>query len=217
MRIRRLYPLFRTVTLSVTEWNGVSPNVKFVGVANFVAAFRHGVFWRGALNSVLFALVALTVMNGIGLLLALLVDSPRIRGSALYRAVYYIPPIMSPAVVAVLWKWIYHPYSGTLNNLLLAIGLGGLARGLAGAARDGTLGGLRRPAGPGGRRLRHLPHGRDEGRGRVAVHGQRGRRHDDLPDGPGVRPRHRGLRHPADPRHAGPCAARSRRCSSWTC
>jgi len=123
-----LYPLVRTVALSVTEWNGLSPTVKFVGAANFVAAFQDAVFWRGMFNALLFALVALTVMNGLGLLLALLVDNPRIKGAGFYRSIYYIPPIMSPAVVAVLWKWIYHPYSGTLNKLLRAVGLDSMAK-----------------------------------------------------------------------------------------
>lgn len=123
-----LYPLVRTVALSVTDWNGLTHTPRFIGFANFAESLADHVFWRGVINSLAFAGVALTVMNGIGLLLALAIDNPRIRGRTWYRAIYYIPPVLSPAVVGIIWKWIYHPYSGTLNALLRVLGLGQLAR-----------------------------------------------------------------------------------------
>lgn len=122
------YPVVRTVTLSMTDWNGVSRVSRFVGLANFAEGFLDKVFWRGVGNSLLFAAVALTVMNGIGLMLALAIDNPRVKGRTWYRAIFYIPPIISPTVVGIMWKWIYHPYSGIINNALRALGLESWAR-----------------------------------------------------------------------------------------
>jgi raffinose/stachyose/melibiose transport system permease protein len=61
-------------------------------------------------------------MDGLGLLLALGVDQ-KIRGQSVYRVVFYLPPILSGIVVAIVWKWLYQPYGGPLNELLKAVGL----------------------------------------------------------------------------------------------
>jgi len=126
-----LYPMLRTLTLSLTDWNGLTRVSHYIGLANFVEAFRGNtshVFWKGVTNVFLYAMVGLTITNGCALLLAVAVDNPRIRGHAWFRAIYYVPPIISPVVVGIMWKWIYHPYTGVINTILRTIGLGQYAK-----------------------------------------------------------------------------------------
>jgi len=122
-----LYPFARTIQLSVTDWDGLSSTFGYVGAQNYVQAFHDDVWWKSIQNGLLFAVVALTVMQGIGLLLALGADQ-KIRGQAVYRVLFYLPPVLSAIVVALVWKWLYQPYGGPINELLGALGLSHLER-----------------------------------------------------------------------------------------
>jgi raffinose/stachyose/melibiose transport system permease protein len=117
-----LYPLARTVQLSLTNWDGLSSSFRYVGASNYVAALHDQVWWQSLEHGLLFAAVALTVMDGLGLVLALGVDQ-KIRGQSVYRVLFYLPPVLSGIVVAIVWKWLYQPYGGPVDELLKAIGL----------------------------------------------------------------------------------------------
>ena len=120
-----LYPLARTIQISLTDWDGLSSTFHYIGIRNYLKAFQDGVWWQSIEHGLLFAVVALTVMQGIGLLLALGADQ-KIRGQSIYRVLFYLPPVLSGIVVAIVWKWLYQPYGGPLNGLLKAVGLSNL-------------------------------------------------------------------------------------------
>ena len=120
-----VYPLYRTVTLSFTDWNGVSPHAHNVGLRNYSTAMHDHLWWVSLEHGLFFVVTALIFMNGSGLALAIAVDRLR-RGQSVYRIVFYIPTILSGVVVAVIWKWILQPSGGPLNEVLKAVGLGSL-------------------------------------------------------------------------------------------
>ena len=122
-----VYPFARTVELSFTDWDGLSTTFDGVGLDNYFAAFRDGIWWGSILNGLILAVVALVLMQGLGLLLAIAVDR-KITGQTIYRTVFYIPPILSGIVVATIWKWLYEPNNGVINSTLEGIGLGDLAQ-----------------------------------------------------------------------------------------
>lgn len=121
-----VYPFIRTIELSFTDWNGLSSTFTGVGLENYFAAFRDGVWWGSVWNGVLLAAVALVFMQGLGLMLAVAVDR-KMAGATVYRTVFYVPPILSGIVVAIIWKWLYEPNNGVINTTLENIGLGELA------------------------------------------------------------------------------------------
>ena len=68
------YPLLRTFHLSFFEWDGVALQMKFVGIAHYLHIFtQNPVFWKSVMNAAYVTILALTVQNGLALLLALLV------------------------------------------------------------------------------------------------------------------------------------------------
>lgn len=115
-----VYPLARTVMLSFTDWSGLTPSFNWVGFGNFVDVFEDQVWWQSLGHSLILAVLALTIMNGISLFLALSLDRP-IRGQMAYRTIFYLPPILSGIVVAIIWKWFYQP-SGPLNKAVELFG-----------------------------------------------------------------------------------------------
>ena len=121
-----LYPLGRAVHLSLFDWDGLSL-ATFVGLANYAevvtddelrAAFGHAL--------VLIAFFAL-LPTAIGLVLAAVLNRAKVRGLGFFRTVVFLPQVVALVVVGVAWRRIYAP-DGSLNDLLAAIGLGGLGR-----------------------------------------------------------------------------------------
>ncbi len=123
-----LYPFFKVIQLSITNWDGISPAMTYVGLDNFKDLLTdNAVFWLSMKNAFVVTFMALTMQNLLALILALLCDRD-IRGGNVYRVIFYLPPVLSGIVVGLIWNWIYDGNYGLLNHFLNFIGLGNLAR-----------------------------------------------------------------------------------------
>ncbi len=123
-----LYPFFKVFQLSITNWDGISQEMTYVGLANFKDLLTDNpVFWLSMRNAFFVTFLALTAQNLLALFLALLCDRD-IRGGNVYRVIFYLPPVLSGIVVGLIWNWIYDGSYGLLNHFLTFIGLGDLSR-----------------------------------------------------------------------------------------
>ncbi|MCX7300613.1 MAG: sugar ABC transporter permease [Rhodobacterales bacterium] len=84
---------------------------------------RDVVFMKAIVNTFIFVLIVAPVQAGLALGLALLINQ-RLRGINLFRAIYFMPVVVSIVVVSLLWSFIYDGQSGLLNNLLGAVSFG---------------------------------------------------------------------------------------------
>ncbi|SFR56580.1 carbohydrate ABC transporter membrane protein 1, CUT1 family (TC 3.A.1.1.-) [Yoonia tamlensis] len=75
------------------------------------------VFWKSLRNTLMFVLVVAPVQGGLALGLALLINQ-RLRGINFYRAIYFMPVVVSIVVVSLLFRFIYDGNDGLLNNIL---------------------------------------------------------------------------------------------------
>lgn len=89
-----------------------------------VVLARDVVFMRALRNTFVFVLVVAPLQAALALGLALLINQ-RLRGINFYRAIYFMPVVISIVVVAFLWRLIYDGNNGLLNNILGAITFGG--------------------------------------------------------------------------------------------
>jgi raffinose/stachyose/melibiose transport system permease protein len=105
---------------------------KFVGLDNFIHLFTDprlsASFWNAFRNNVWFFVINMLVQNPIGILLAALLSSPRLRLRAFYRTVFFIPTILSFVIVGFVWKLILSPTWGVSQGMLNSVGLGWLYR-----------------------------------------------------------------------------------------
>jgi len=88
---------------------------------------RDVVFMKAIVNTFIFVLVVAPLQGGLALGLALLINQ-RLRGINVYRAIYFMPVVISIVVVSLLWTFIYDQKEGILNNLLSALSFGALPR-----------------------------------------------------------------------------------------
>ncbi|MFH8251946.1 carbohydrate ABC transporter permease [Microbacterium sp. B2969] len=124
-----VYPMVDAVRLSFFQWSGFrTQEPVWVGLQNYVRLFtQDAVFWTAFRNSIVWVILSLLLPTVIALLLALGLNRKMV-GRNLMRAVFYIPAVFASITVAAMWRWIYNPTLGAVNQFLKAIGLGDWAQ-----------------------------------------------------------------------------------------
>jgi raffinose/stachyose/melibiose transport system permease protein len=120
-----LYPSAAGVLYAFTDWTGLGGK-SFVGLDNFRTLVHDDRALGSLRNTLLLTVAIVVVQNGVGLLLALGVRA-RIKSRMALRAIFFAPVVVSPVMVAFLWKYVYNPAPDAgLNGILGAVGLGSL-------------------------------------------------------------------------------------------
>ena len=111
-------PALLTIALSFTYWNGVQlSNIRWAGLANYDTIFTASPqFWSALRNNTYWLLWFSLIATPLGVLLAYQVDR-RIRGHKIYESIYYIPVVLSMAVIGVIWRFMLGP-TGLVQVLL---------------------------------------------------------------------------------------------------
>lgn len=126
-----IYPFFNTMYSSLTRWSGASPEKDFVGLANYVRMFKDEAVLTAFWHNIIWVIIGTISPVVIGLFLALLLWTGA-RGALVFRTIYFLPFVLPLVVISIVWRWIYHPLFGPLNNFLDSIGLDQLSRGWLG-------------------------------------------------------------------------------------
>ncbi len=136
-------PALYTMYLSLTEWDGLSKPV-FIGLENYRFLFDDDAFVTSFLNNVKWLVLFILVPVTVGLALAMILNS-QIKGDKFFKAAIYSPGILAPAVIGLIWSWIYEPAGGLLNTTLSAVGLKGIAAAMLGLSEGANPGWLSDP------------------------------------------------------------------------
>ena len=129
-----LVPMLLNFYYGFTSGNSVLlENRPLVGTANFEKIFTckdfftpntctEDLFWRGAWNTLTFVIFQVVFIILMSLVTALALNRD-IQGRSFFRAVFFYPVLLSPVVVALIWKWILQYQNGLLNAFLVSFGL----------------------------------------------------------------------------------------------
>jgi len=120
-----LGPVITSFYYSMTNWNGFTKAMDFIGMSNYANLLGDQSFLKALRNTFLFAGLVVVFQNGLAIPLALALDA-RIKTKSLLKVVFFAPAIFSPLVVGYTWLYIYEPQNGLLNAALRAVGLGSL-------------------------------------------------------------------------------------------
>jgi multiple sugar transport system permease protein len=120
--VMQIMPMAYALWLSLFEERLVG-GVRFVGLDNYADVMVDPKFWSGVWNMVVFGIVQVPVMIGLGLLLALILDSAMIRGRGFLRIVFYLPYAVPTVIAALVWGYLYGPNYGPLTQLFTGLGL----------------------------------------------------------------------------------------------
>jgi len=117
-----------TFYLSMTDWDGISPEAKYIGLKNFETLFGSlgkmvpSAFEYSLVNNLKWLLTFTTIPVVIGLGLAIILNQD-IRGDRFFKVGIFLPQVLSFAVVALIWAWVYHPRAGLINSFLFSVGV----------------------------------------------------------------------------------------------
>lgn len=115
------YPLFDSIYLSFTKYNGFTEPV-FIGVSNYIRLFQDGSWWKSVLNTFQLTLMAYVIQIPLSLLLAILVNS-KIKGQNFFRTVIFLPNVTSTAIIGIIFFFMFSSYNGIINGVLQDIGI----------------------------------------------------------------------------------------------
>ena len=122
------YPIVYNAYLSLTRWNGLSPTIPFVGLDNYLRLASDPGFRLALINTALWSVISLVIHIVVPMALAIILFSGRIFGPTLFRSLLFVPVTMSLVAVGLMYSLILSPGFGAFDQVLRAVGLGGLVR-----------------------------------------------------------------------------------------
>ncbi len=115
-------PTIYSFYLSFFSWNGIKAK-EFVGFKNYKVLFTvDPVFLTALRNNIIWILLTVIFTVSVSLILAVILNRS-FKGRIVYRAIFYFPYMLSWVVVGVIWKWMYNPNMGFLNDFLKLFGI----------------------------------------------------------------------------------------------
>lgn len=120
-----LFPYFSSFYFGFTRWSGLSANIKFNGLNNFIKLFNDENFWNALSHNAIALVVLPPLIIGIALFFAF-IFTQKIRFEKFFRITFFFPQVLSVVIVAVLWGFVYHPTIGLLNSFIALLGIEGM-------------------------------------------------------------------------------------------
>ncbi|MBA8880887.1 carbohydrate ABC transporter permease [Phyllobacterium myrsinacearum] len=117
------FPMFQAVVTSFYDVILWKPNAnRFVGFGNYIKLLRDPVFWTSLGHTAIWIGLTVPLQMGLGLVTALLLNR-EFPWRGLARALVIIPWALPSVVIALMWRWIYDPTTGVLNDILLYLSI----------------------------------------------------------------------------------------------
>ena len=121
--VLNIYPFFYTIWLSLMKSQGLG-KAKYIGLKNYSTLLNDSMIWQSTGNTLVFVLLTVPVGVFLALILATLLNN-QIKGRNVYRGIYFLPMVVAPAAVTMVWKWILNSDVGILNQVLKIFGIQG--------------------------------------------------------------------------------------------
>ncbi|MGL6198384.1 MAG: carbohydrate ABC transporter permease [Lachnospiraceae bacterium] len=116
-----LVPIVLSVYYGFTDYSGMG-TATFTGLENYKQLFQDETFWKALRNSLLLAIGFICIQHPLAMLVAVKLDKLQGKAEGIFRCIYFIPNVISVAVIAYLWKFIYNPNFGLLTKILAFFG-----------------------------------------------------------------------------------------------
>ncbi|MFA7575496.1 MAG: sugar ABC transporter permease, partial [Arcobacteraceae bacterium] len=97
-----VYPIFRSAYYSLFNWKGFGPAVDYIGIENYTRLLTDKIFLKAVKNGILIVIFSLVIQLPIAMGLALIVGRD-IPGKAFFRAIFFMPYILSEVITAIMW------------------------------------------------------------------------------------------------------------------
>ena len=111
-----MIPIVQSVSLSFYEWDGLTPDAKWVGFGNYTELWTDPDFWTSLRNNVAWLVMYLLAVPA-GLAVALFLNQ-NVTGIRIYKSLFFFPFVISQVVVGLMFRWFYAPNFGLLSGVI---------------------------------------------------------------------------------------------------
>lgn len=116
-----LVPFIYSIVISLTDWNGVSKELHFVGLQNFIDLFHEKEILEVLKNNAIYFVEIVFFQNVFALLIAALLRE-NFKGRGFFRAALFLPSVICTVAVGFIWNLILDPVSGCVPALFDRLG-----------------------------------------------------------------------------------------------
>lgn len=117
MAIFMVIPIVIAFAGSFHNWNPLNGTYKWIGLDNYIRMFQYPTFWVSMGNTVIFCIVVVAFRVVLGLGLAYAISSRMVKSKTFFRTIFYMPTVTPLVAVAYVWKIMYNPQFGLIDNL----------------------------------------------------------------------------------------------------
>lgn len=121
-------PMVMGVTYSFTDWTGITNKINFIGLRNYARLFQDKTFYVAIRNTFYITFVTVLLQNVCGVLLAVAMNSKRIRLRGVLKVIYFIPNLLSVVVVCYTWMYLLNVHVGLFGWILGKAGVTSVAQ-----------------------------------------------------------------------------------------
>ncbi|WP_287478323.1 MULTISPECIES: carbohydrate ABC transporter permease [Anaerostipes] len=114
--VLNFYPFIDTLKLSFAKTLPFGL-YKMQGIDNYVKMFQSPEFWKATWNTIYFCILTVPLGIFIALIVAIMLNA-KIKGRTAFRAIFFLPMIVAPAAVAMVWKWMFNTEYGIINTII---------------------------------------------------------------------------------------------------
>ena len=113
--VLNLWPIVQTIYQSFCKVGSFGSS-SFAGFDNYKKMFADPEVWQSLLNTLKYAIIEVPFSIAIALVLAVFLNR-KMHGRTVYRAIFFLPMVVAPAAVAMVWRWLYNSQFGLLNHI----------------------------------------------------------------------------------------------------
>lgn len=121
--ILNIIPIVQAIYQSFFKTGSFGRGNIFVGLENYKNLIEDSSVWQSLINTFKYAIVEVPLSIVIALVLAVMLNR-KMRGRTFYRTIFFLPMVVAPAAVAMVWRWLFNSEFGLLNKLLNTVGIG---------------------------------------------------------------------------------------------
>lgn len=115
-------PVFYSFFISLFRWNGIGAK-EFTGLDNYKNLFKADpIFLTAMKNNLIWIILTILVTMTISLAFAVILNK-QFAGRTFFRGFFYFPCVIAPIAVSIIWRWIYNPNIGFINQFFKAVGI----------------------------------------------------------------------------------------------
>jgi ABC-type sugar transport system permease subunit len=116
------WPIVASLYYATLDWSGLTSDSTYVGLQNFIDVAKDPYFWNAYKNSFKFMLGVVPLHLIVPLIIAVLLNQPKLRGASIYRTLIFLPVVTTTSIVGIIMVFIWGS-DGAVNDALVKLGL----------------------------------------------------------------------------------------------